>query len=43
MKKIGIIGGLAWPSTADYYRLLCEKTNAHFRKMARRCRTRRPT
>jgi len=30
MKKIGIIGGLAWPSTADYYRLLCKKTNDHF-------------
>ena len=31
MKKIGIVGGLAWPSTADYYRLLCKKTNEHFR------------
>lgn len=31
MKKIGIIGGLAWPSTLDYYRLLCTKTNEHFR------------
>lgn len=31
MKKIGVIGGLAWPSTLDYYRLLCSKTNAHFR------------
>ena len=31
MKKIGIIGGLAWPSTADYYRLLCKKANQHFR------------
>ncbi len=30
MKKIGIIGGLAWPSTIEYYRLLCAKTNAHF-------------
>ncbi len=30
MKKIGIIGGLAWPSTIEYYRLLCVKTNAHF-------------
>jgi aspartate racemase len=30
MKKIGIIGGLAWPSTVEYYRLLCAKTNAHF-------------
>lgn len=24
MKKIGIIGGLAWPSTADYYRMICQ-------------------
>ncbi len=31
MKKIGMIGGLAWPSTVDYYRLLCTKTNEHFR------------
>jgi len=30
LKKIGIIGGLAWPSTADYYRLICKKTNDHF-------------
>ena len=30
MKKIGIIGGLAWPSTADYYRLICKKSNDHF-------------
>ncbi len=31
MKKIGIIGGLAWPSTAEYYRLICAGANAHFR------------
>ncbi len=30
MKKLGIIGGLAWPSTIDYYRLLCSKANQHF-------------
>ena len=30
MKKIGIIGGLAWPSTVDYYRLICTGANAHF-------------
>lgn len=30
MKKIGVIGGLGWPSTIDYYRLLCQKTNAYF-------------
>jgi aspartate racemase len=26
MRTIGVIGGLAWPSTVDYYRLLCVKT-----------------
>ena len=31
MKKIGIVGGLAWPSTADYYRMICAGANAHFR------------
>ena len=30
MKKIGIIGGLAWPSTIDYYRLICKKSNEHY-------------
>ncbi|MDH3712358.1 MAG: aspartate/glutamate racemase family protein [Gammaproteobacteria bacterium] len=30
MKTIGLIGGLAWPSTANYYRLLCSRANAHF-------------
>jgi aspartate racemase len=33
MKKIGIIGGLAWPSTIDYYRLICAGANAHFRSL----------
>lgn len=33
MRKIGIIGGLAWPSTVDYYRLLCTKANEHFRAL----------
>jgi aspartate racemase len=33
MKKIGIVGGLAWPSTADYYRLICSGANAHFRAL----------
>jgi aspartate racemase len=28
MKKIGMIGGLAWPSTAAYYRELCARTGA---------------
>ncbi len=33
MKKIGIIGGLAWPSTIDYYRLICAGANAHFHSL----------
>ena len=32
MKTIGLIGGLAWPSTANYYRLLCSRTNDHFKR-----------
>lgn len=32
MKKIGIIGGLAWPSTIDYYRYLCSRCNDRHRK-----------
>ncbi len=32
MKKIGIVGGVAWSSTLEYYRLLCTWSNAHFRK-----------
>jgi len=32
VKKIGIIGGLAWPSTADYYRLICKTANQHFQE-----------
>lgn len=31
LKKIGIIGGVGWPSTVDYYRLICENSNRHFR------------
>ncbi|RJQ60116.1 MAG: amino acid racemase [Desulfobacteraceae bacterium] len=31
MKKIGMIGGLAWPSTVEYYRGLCTKTNEHYK------------
>ncbi len=30
MKKIGIIGGVAWQSTVEYYRLLCGWSNEHF-------------
>lgn len=33
MKKIGIVGGVAWPSTADYYRLICSGANRHFRAL----------
>ena len=33
MKKIGIVGGVAWPSTADYYRLICSQANAHFKNL----------
>lgn len=33
MKKIGIVGGVAWPSTLEYYRLLCTWTNEHFREL----------
>ncbi|HEV7180730.1 MAG TPA: hypothetical protein VGN11_12730, partial [Candidatus Baltobacteraceae bacterium] len=25
MKKIGIVGGLAWPSTVEYYSELCRR------------------
>lgn len=28
MKVIGIIGGVGWPSTAEYYRLINQETNA---------------
>lgn len=31
MRKIGIVGGVGWPSTIDYYRLICQGANAHFR------------
>lgn len=31
MKKIGIVGGVGWPSTVDYYRLICTAANAHFK------------
>jgi len=30
MKKIGILGGVAWQSTVEYYRLLCAWSNAHY-------------
>lgn len=33
MKKIGIVGGVAWQSTVEYYRLICEWANAHHRAL----------
>ena len=30
MRRIGVIGGAAWPSTIEYYRLICDGANAHF-------------
>lgn len=32
MKKIGIVGGVGWPSTMEYYRLICAGANDHFRR-----------
>lgn len=31
MKKIGIVGGVGWPSTLDYYRQICLAANTHFK------------
>ena len=31
MRKIGILGGVAWPSTIEYYRMICAGSVAHFR------------
>lgn len=31
MKKIGIVGGVGWPSTIEYYRLICEASQ-HYHK-----------
>ena len=30
MKQIGLLGGTAWPSTIEYYRILNEMTQAHY-------------
>lgn len=30
MKKIGILGGVGWASTVDYYRAICQQANSHF-------------
>ena len=29
MKKIGILGGLAWPTTVEYYRAICQLSQEH--------------
>jgi aspartate racemase len=29
MRKIGIIGGIGWPSTIEYYRLICEASQLY--------------
>ena len=29
MKKLGIVGGVAWPSTIDYYKAICRLSLAH--------------
>ena len=29
MKKLGIVGGVAWPSTIDYYRAICRLSVAY--------------
>ena len=29
MKKAGMIGGLAWPSTVEYYRLICQRVSEY--------------
>ncbi len=31
MKKIGIIGGVGWPSTIEYYRLICEASQLFYK------------
>jgi len=30
MRKLGLLGGMAWPSTIDYYRAICSGVNARF-------------
>lgn len=31
MKKLGLVGGVAWPSTIDYYRAICRLSIEHHR------------
>ena len=33
MKKLGIVGGVAWPSTIDYYRAICRLSVEHHRDL----------
>jgi aspartate racemase len=35
MKKIGIVGGIAWMSTVEYYRTLCQRAQARFAAQGR--------
>ena len=37
MKTIGIVGGLAWPSTAEYYRIINEETARRMGGSGRHC------
>ncbi len=30
MKTVGLIGGLSWRTTADYYERICQQVNTHF-------------
>lgn len=42
MKKIGILGGIGWPSTVEYYAGLCGLAEARNREQGIRGRTRMP-
>ena len=33
MKKIGILGGLGWPSTVEYYARLCTESQKYFSRL----------
>jgi aspartate racemase len=37
MKTIGIVGGLAWPSTAEYYRLINQEVSRLMGGSGRHC------
>lgn len=32
MKKIGIVGGIGWPSTLEYYKLICEESLSYHKE-----------